>query len=143
MANYQWVNGVLVDTDIGKGLGSMRLDSMQEANTNLTPTEMYFGKSPDSYSFKTTPPSANNSIFGTDGFGLNKGTMKGLGSIGDIASGLGSLYLGSKQLGLAEDTAAFNKDMLTKQYNMAKDAYDKQTARASSIGLQMQTGKVG
>ena len=83
------------------------------------------------------------SIFGTDGFGLNTGTMKGLGSIGDMASGLGSLYLGSKQLGLAEDTAAFNKDMLTKQYNMAKDAYDKQTARASSIGSQMQAGKVG
>ena len=84
-----------------------------------------------------------SSIFGTDGFGLNTGTMKGLGSIGDIASGLGSLYLGSKQLGLAEDKFKFDKDMLNKQYAMAKENYDRQKARSESIGSQMQSGRVG
>lgn len=143
MANYQWVNGVLVDTDIGKGLGSMRIDSMQEASTNLTPTEMYFGKNPDSYNFKTAQSSASNNIFGADGFGFNKGTLQGLGTIGDIGAGLGKLFLGAKQLGLAEDKFAFDKDMLNKQYAMAKDAYDKQTARSASIGSQMATGRVG
>lgn len=85
----------------------------------------------------------NNSIFGADGFGFNKGTLQGLGSIGQIGAGLGNLFLGSKQLGLAEDKFAFDKDMLNKQYMMAKDAYDKQTARSASIGKQMQSGKVG
>lgn len=84
----------------------------------------------------------NNSIFGADGFGFNKGTLQGLGSIGQIGAGLGNLFLGSKQLGLAEDKFAFDKDMLNKQYAMAKDAYDKQTARSASIGNQMQSGKV-
>jgi hypothetical protein len=84
----------------------------------------------------------NNSIFGADGFGFNKGTLQGLGSIGQIGAGLGNLFLGTKQLGLAEDKFAFDKDMLNKQYMMAKDAYDKQTARSASIGNQMQSGKV-
>lgn len=84
----------------------------------------------------------NNSIFGADGFGFNKGTLQGLGSIGQIGTGLGNLFLGSKQLRLAEDKFAFDKDMLNKQYMMAKDAYDKQTARSASIGNQMQSGKV-
>ena len=85
----------------------------------------------------------NNSIFGADGFGLNKGTMQGLGSIGQIGAGLGNLFLGSKQLGLAEDKFEFDKDMLNKQYAMAKENYDRQKARSESIGSQMQSGRVG
>ena len=88
-------------------------------------------------------PTINNSIFGDDGFGMNQGTLKGLGSIGDIGAGLGKLFLGAKQLGLAEAKFAFDKDMLNKQYAMAKDAYDKQTARSASIGSQMAAGRVG
>ena len=83
-----------------------------------------------------------NSLFGAEGFGMNTGTLKGLGSIGNIAQGVGGLYLGSKQLGLAKDKFAFDKDMVNKQYAMAKDAYDKQVARANSIGSQMNAGKV-
>lgn len=85
----------------------------------------------------------NNSIFGTEGFGFNKGTMQGLGSIGQIGAGLGSLFLGAKQLGLAEDKFKFDKDMLNKQYAMAKENYDRQKARSESIGSQMQSGRVG
>ena len=84
----------------------------------------------------------SDSLFGADGFGMNTGTLKGLGSIGNIAQGIGGLYLGSKQLGLAKDKFAFDKDMVNKQYAMAKDAYDKQVARANSIGSQMNAGKV-
>ena len=50
--------------------------------------------------------------------------------------------MGYKNLGLAEDTFAFNKDMMNKQYAMAKDDYDRQVARSSSIGTQMNAGKV-
>lgn len=142
MANYKWVNGQLVDTDLGKGLGPLRVDSTQDA-TNLSPIEMYFGKNTSSYPVVPTTTTAHNSIFGEDGFGFNKGTMQGLGSIGQIGAGLGSLFLGAKQLGLAEDKFKFDKDMLNKQYAMAKDAYDRQTARATSIGDQMNAGKVG
>lgn len=85
----------------------------------------------------------NNSIFGTEGFGFNKSTMQGLGSIGQIGAGLGSLFLGAKQLGLAEDKFKFDKDMLNKQYAMAKENYDRQKARSESIGSQMQSGRVG
>lgn len=74
------------------------------------------------------------------GFGMNMNTI---GTGFNIASGLGSLYLGNKQLGLAEDKFAYDKDMMNKQYAMAKDAYDKQVARAGSIGSQMNAGKVG
>ena len=73
---------------------------------------------------------------------MNNGTLKGLGSIGNIATGLGGIYLGTKQLGLAKEKFAFDKDMMNKQYAMAKDAYDKQVARAKNIGDQMNVGKV-
>ena len=142
MANYKWVDGQLVDTEIGAGLGNFRVDSTQ-GTTDLSPTEMYFGKSTNSYTTVPTTTSANNSIFGADGFGFNKGTMQGLGSIGQIGAGLGSLFLGAKQLGLAEDKFKFDKDMLNKQYAMAKENYDRQKARSESIGSQMQSGRVG
>ena len=85
---------------------------------------------------------AGEGLFGAEGFGLNNGTLKGLGSIGNIATGLGGIYLGTKQLGLAKEKFAFDKDMINKQYDMAKDAYDKQVARAKNIGDQMNVGKV-
>lgn len=84
----------------------------------------------------------SNSLFGAEGFGMNTGTLKGLGSIGNIATGLGGVYLGAQQLGLAKEKFAFDKDMIGKQYAMAKDAYDKQVARAKNIGDQMNAGKV-
>jgi hypothetical protein len=92
--------------------------------------------------FWTTPPSTSKAA-DMPKLDLAATNMSGLGSIGNIASGLGSLYLGNKQLGLAEDTFAFNKDMQNKQYAMAKDAYDKNVARAASVGSQMNAGKVG
>lgn len=88
------------------------------------------------------PTNTSTGLFGAEGFGMNQGTLQGLGSIGDIGKGLGGIYLGYKQLGLAEDKFAFDKDMMNKQYAMAKDAYDKQVARANNIGSQMNAGKV-
>jgi hypothetical protein len=80
-------------------------------------------------------------VFGADGFGFNKGTLQGLGQIGNLASGVAGIYLGNKQLGLAKDKFAFDKDMLTKQYNMAKDAYDRQVERTGNIDRKIQAGK--
>jgi hypothetical protein len=156
MANYKWVNGQLVDTELGAGLGSFKVgnsDSVSSNTTLATPnkfTGAYFGATGDNGSIVDltdyTKSSSNNmfgDLFGSEGFGMNKGTMQGLGSISDIGAGLGKLFLGAKQLGLAEDKFAFDKDMLNKQYAMAKDAYDKQTARSASIGSQMAAGRVG
>lgn len=145
MANYKWVNGQLVDTEIGAGLGNMRVDTPATTAQNPSFIEDYYGKGTSSFdgTGDSTPVVAADGLFGANGFGMNQGTLKGLGSIGDIGVGLGKLFLGTKQLGLAEDKFAFDKDMLNKQYAMAKDAYDKQTARSASIGSQMTAGKVG
>ena len=145
MANYKWVNGQLVDTEIGAGLGNMRVDTPATTAQNPSFIEDYYGKGTSSFDGVT--PSDSGSMFGTlfgkEGFGANEGTLKGLGSIGDIGAGLGSLFLGSQQLGLAKDKFAFDKDMLNKQYDMAKENYDRQKARSTSIGSQMQQGRVG
>lgn len=73
------------------------------------------------------------------------GGGQGLANFGtgvNIATGLYGAYLGNKQLGLQEDAFNFNKAMKEKEYAMAKDAYDRQVARADSIGSQMRAGKV-
>lgn len=75
-------------------------------------------------------------------FGLENKTWGNIGTGLQLGTGLFNAYTGYKQLGLAEDTFNFNKDMAQKEYAMAKDAYDKQVKRASSIGDQMQAGKV-
>lgn len=75
-------------------------------------------------------------------FGLTNGTWGNIGTMGKLGTGLANAYLGYKNYGLAQDTFAFNKDMKEKEYAMAKDAYDRQVARASSIGNQMQAGAV-
>lgn len=201
MAKFEFVNGKLVDTELGTGLGNMRVDTPTKAIPNNSYIEDYYGKGTTSFGNTATeiPKStaatsllgtkkglvydpntgsyntdgwtqeqwakfgagggtvdgdklmfegkqidapSTSSLFGAEGFGMNQGTLQGLGSIGDIGAGLGKLFLGAKQLGLAEDKFAFDKDMLNKQYAMAKDAYDKQTARSASIGSQMQLGKV-
>lgn len=72
--------------------------------------------------------------------GLDNGTWGNIGAGLNIAQGLAGLYLGNKQLGLAEDQFAFNKDMATKEYDMAKDAYDRNVKRAEGIGAQMRAG---
>lgn len=81
-------------------------------------------------------------LFGSEGFGMNQGTLKGLGTITDMAAGIGGLVLGAKQLSLAKDKFAYDKQMMDKQYAMAKDSYDKQVARANNVGSQMNAGKV-
>lgn len=73
------------------------------------------------------------------------GDSSGLGSLGNIAtgiSGLASAFAGLKQLGLAEDAFKFNKSAKEKELAMAQDAYDKNVARAKSVGDQMRAGKV-
>lgn len=156
--NFEFINGKLVDTDADSGgLGTLtNSNSTDVTGSSYTPTvsspnkytNMAFGITGDNTTSATdyTPPASNSifgDLFGKDGFGMNKGTMEGLGSIGGIGAGIGKIWLGSKQLGLAEDKFEFDKNMLNKQYDMAKDNYDRQKARAESVGNQMQAGKVG
>lgn len=79
---------------------------------------------------------------GGDSFlgGLDMGK---LGDFAGLAGGLANTFAGFKQLGLAEDAFNFNKGMKEKEYAMAKDAYDRNVARAKSVGDQMRAGKVG
>ena len=108
----------------------------------MTPSQLE-DLSKSGFDFSSTVNSGlGSSIFGSKGFGMNQGTLQGLGSISNILGGLGGIYLGSKQLGLAKDKFAYDKDMMNKQYAMAKDSYDKQVARANSIDKQMNAGKV-
>ena len=76
-------------------------------------------------------------------FGISQGNWGNIGTGAQALSGLANVYGNLKQLGLAEDTFNFNKDMANKQYAMAKDAYDRNVARADSISKQMAAGKVG
>lgn len=148
MSTYKWKNGILIDTSLKEGLGNLRLPNRDVSPTNWgisvnTPyTKAAFA---DKIKIDATKvPKLNaNSIFGEDGFGWNEGTLKGLGTIGNLASGLGSIFLGSKQLGLAKDAFNFNKDMANKEYAMALEAYNANKARSESIGNQMNAGKVG
>ena len=74
--------------------------------------------------------------------GVSNSTWGAVSDIASIGTGLAGAYLGNKQLNLAQDKFDFDKDMMQKQYGMAKDAYDKQVKRAAGIGAQMQAGKV-
>lgn len=69
-------------------------------------------------------------------------TFRNIGIVSDAVTGLVGIDLGYKQLGLGKDKFAFDKDMMNKQYAMAKDAYDKNIQRSDSIGSQMSSGKV-
>lgn len=75
--------------------------------------------------------------------GMDNSTWGTLGNVAKIGTGLGELWTGYKQLGLKEDEFKYNKMDADRTYAMAKDAYDKNVARASSIGGQMNAGKVG
>ena len=79
-----------------------------------------------------TTPTFMDSIGGLQGVGLG---IEGLSAIGNY-------FNASKANKLAEKGLAFNMDMANKQYAMAKDAYDKNVARAKSVGDQMNAGKV-
>jgi hypothetical protein len=75
--------------------------------------------------------------------GLEQGTWGGLGAAGQLLGGAIGAYTGLENLGLARKTLDYNMAMGDKQYAMAKDAYDRNVARANSIGDQMAAGKVG
>ena len=80
--------------------------------------------------------------------GLTSGQSSGLAGLGavktgvDIGTGIGNLWLGYEQYGLNKDIYNTNKENAAKEYAMKKDAYDRNVARADSIGNQMNAGKV-
>lgn len=152
MAQYEWKNGKYVETTANQGL-SYNADTGSYNTDGWSPEQWrQFGSSGGTVEGNKLMLDGNQidapkiepvGMWGKDGFGMNQGTMQGLGQLGSLAQGLGSLYLGNKQLGLAEDTFAYNKEMKNKEYAMAKDSYDKSVARAADIGAQMNQGKVG
>jgi hypothetical protein len=69
--------------------------------------------------------------------GLEQGTWGGLGAAGQLLGGAIGAYTGLENLGLARKALDYNMAMGDKQYAMAKDAYDRNVARAEHIGNQM------
>jgi hypothetical protein len=75
--------------------------------------------------------------------GLDQSTWGGLAAGGQLLGGAVGAYTALENLGLAKKVADYNMSMGDKQYAMAKDAYDRNVARATSISDQMAKGKVG
>lgn len=85
---------------------------------------------------------AKSSLDNSGLFGMSDTTWGNIGTLGNLALGGLAAYTNMQQLGLAKDAFKFNKDLKNKEYAMAKDAYDRNVARAKSIGNQMNAGKV-
>lgn len=75
-------------------------------------------------------------------FGIDNQQWGNIGQAGQLGLGLANAYSGYKNMQLKRDAFDFNKDMKQKEYAMAKDAYDRQIRRATSIGDQMRAGQV-
>lgn len=88
----------------------------------------------------TTNTNLNTSDTGL--FGLKNTTWGNIGTAGQLGLGLANTLTAMRQLELQKDAFRFNKDMKNKEYAMAKDAYDRNVARAASIGEQMRKGQV-
>lgn len=75
-------------------------------------------------------------------FGLKDTTWSNIGTLGNLGMGLAGTVAAMEQLNLQKDAFKFNKDMKEKEYGMARDAYDRNVARAAGIGEQMRKGQV-
>ena len=75
--------------------------------------------------------SGSNGVFGGGtSLGMNTETLgMGLGLLGD----LGNIWQARESNKLKRDTLNFNKDMMTKNYNLAKDAYDRRVRRSGNL----------
>lgn len=91
-----------------------------------------------------TPLSGGTGSTGGDTglFGLKDTTWGNIGMAGQLGLGLANTITAMDQLNLQKEAFGFNKDMKNKEYSMAKDAYDRNVARAASIGEQMRKGQV-
>lgn len=114
-------------------LGTSLTDDALSSNSNI-PTNQGFGAG-----FK--------GALGIDGkgglFGLNGDTWGTIGDVGNLGLGLAETLAGFDQLALAKKITNANIRDKDRAYAMAKDAYDRNKARADSISSQMNAGKVG
>jgi len=68
------------------------------------------------------------------GFSLKSvGGIKGLTGIGKLGIGLGQLYLGGQQLGLAKDQFAYNKMAKDREYAANVAEYNNSLARTAAV----------
>jgi hypothetical protein len=123
------------------GLGDYAVNSTNDAlKSNPNISEFIKSKSnyglysPDQNSITTDPKTF---------LGLDQSTWGGLAAGGQLLGGAIDAYSKLEELGLAKKVADHNMAMSDKQYSMAKDAYDRNVARATSISDQMAKGKVG
>lgn len=108
---------------------------------NYAGNSNFLGNPVDEFSTKIASNNVTTNVKPTGSF-LGDLNMDKLGNIAGLAGSLANTFMGFKQLGLAEDAFNFNKAMKEKEYAMAKDAYDRNVARARSIGDQMRAGGV-
>ena len=117
------------------GLGDYAVNATNQA-LKSNPNVSEFIKNKGSYGLYS--PELNPTVAEPKTFlGLEQGTWGGLGAAGQLLGGVIGGYTGLENLGLARKTLDYNMAMGDKQYAMAKDAYDRNVARAEHIGNQM------
>jgi hypothetical protein len=123
------------------GLGDYAVNSTNDA-LKSNPNISEFIKSKSNYGLYS--PDQNSITSDPKTFlGLDQSTWGGLAAGGQLLGGAIGAYTSLENLGLAKKVADYNMSMGDKQYAMAKDAYDRNVARATSISDQMAKGKVG
>ena len=81
----------------------------------------------------TVDTSWDNGLSGADKFNYG---LKTIQIIGDLWGGYNAIKIGKEQNKLARETFEFNKDLSTKNYNLAKADHDRQVERSRRITEQ-------
>lgn len=75
-----------------------------------------------------------------DIFGLTDKNWSSISSIGNLGLGALSVWNSMENRKLAKDTFNFNKEMKTKEYDLAKADWDKRVARSDGLAAALSSG---
>ena len=73
---------------------------------------------------------------GTFGSGAVGGAMGAISAIGSLWADYQNIKIGKEQNKLARESFEFNKDLSTKNFNLAREDHDRQVARSNNISAQ-------
>jgi len=94
------------------------------------------------YTFEPNTDGTYTKVFDTNAQKTNSflpemSTMGYINAGANLAQGIASLYSAFQNNSLARKTFNFNKDMMQKNYELAKDAYDRKVRRTAHIDAQL------
>lgn len=75
-----------------------------------------------------------------DVLGLTGQTWQGINNVANLGLGALSIWNAMENNKIAKDTFNFNKEMKTKEYDMAKSDWDKRVARSEGLAAQLGSG---